>query len=129
VENPWEEIVKHTIKLKQRKIAPRKYRFTKLGAAGANNFALSSTLDLHGYSLDQAFHVFINFITNAYKNSIREVLVITGKGSPENPSSIKLELKRWIEYTEICNFILDYKTAPAGKGGEGAVLIKLRKRR
>ena len=39
------------------------------------------SIDLHGYSLDEANKLIHKFILFAYKNNINKITVITGKGS------------------------------------------------
>jgi len=45
---------------------------------------IDATLDLHGYSKDQAYSALINFIKNSYETGKRCVIIITGKGGREN---------------------------------------------
>ena len=51
------------------------------------------SIDLHGYSLDEANKLIHKFILFAYKNNINKITVITGKGSrsknKENPYQSK----------------------------------------
>tara|TARA_B100001029_G_scaffold141661_1_gene121176 strand:- start:805 stop:1236 length:432 start_codon:yes stop_codon:yes gene_type:complete len=42
------------------------------------------TIDLHGYSLNNANKVVKDFINNCYDNNISEINIITGKGSRSN---------------------------------------------
>ena len=42
------------------------------------------TIDLHGYSLNNANNVVKDFINNCYDNNISEINIITGKGSRSN---------------------------------------------
>ena len=45
------------------------------------------SIDLHGYSLDQANKIIYNFILSSYKNGIEKITVITGKGSRSKNSN------------------------------------------
>ena len=38
------------------------------------------SIDLHGYSLDDANEAIKNFITESYKSGINKLIVVTGKG-------------------------------------------------
>ena len=40
-----------------------------------------TSIDLHGYSLDQANKIIFNFILSSFKNGVEKITVITGKGS------------------------------------------------
>ena len=45
------------------------------------------SIDLHGYSLDQANKIIYNFILSSYKNGVEKITVITGKGSRSKNSN------------------------------------------
>ena len=84
-------------------------------------------IDLHGYTQDQAFESLSIFIKNAYIMQKRQVLIVTGKGSLDNPGVIKTMLPRWLEYTELKKYISEYSSAPIELGGSGAMIVKLKK--
>ena len=46
-----------------------------------------TSIDLHGYSLDQANKIIYNFILSSYKNGVEKITVITGKGSRSKNSN------------------------------------------
>ena len=54
-----------------------------------NKIKLEKSIDLHGYTLDEANKTIYEFILSCYSNSVRKIKVITGKGSrsknKENP--------------------------------------------
>ena len=54
-----------------------------------NKIQLEKSIDLHGYTLDEANKTIYEFILSSYSNSVRKIKVITGKGSrsknKENP--------------------------------------------
>lgn len=84
-------------------------------------------IDLHGYTQDQAFEFLSLFLKNAYIMQKRHVLIVTGKGSLDNPGVIKTMLPRWLEYTELKKYISGYSQAPIDLGGSGAMLVKIKK--
>ena len=45
-----------------------------------NNIILEKTIDLHGYTLEEANKQIYEFINNCYINKIKKINVITGKG-------------------------------------------------
>jgi DNA-nicking Smr family endonuclease len=90
---------------------------------------LSTKLDLHGYTQEQAFTELKRFLESAYHNGVREVLIITGKGRLDHPSVIKLAVPRWLEYTELKGFINSYSSAKAKQGGEGAISIMIKRKK
>ena len=42
------------------------------------------SIDLHGYTLEQANKTIEEFIKNAFENSIRKLIIVTGKGIHSN---------------------------------------------
>ena len=54
-----------------------------------NKIKLEKSIDLHGYTLDEANKTIYEFILSCYSNNVRKIKVITGKGSrsknKENP--------------------------------------------
>ena len=52
-------------------------------------------LDLHGYSLEDANKIVKKFITEAFDNNYRKLLIVTGKGSRS---------KSYFCYSLCCNF-------------------------
>lgn len=84
----------------------------------------SVLLDLHHHTLDQAFDSFIDFVEQNFHHNQRVLHVITGKGTFENPSSIRGQIETWINHPQIQHMILffDYE-----KNNEGCFQIVLRK--
>ena len=54
-----------------------------------NKIQVEKSIDLHGYTLDEANKTIYEFILSCYSNNVRKIKVITGKGSrsknKENP--------------------------------------------
>ncbi len=94
------------------------------------NYKIDKTLDLHGYSKEQAYSELINFLDNAYEQKYRMVLVITGKGnrSPQKQSILKNSLLNWLETYNSSDKFLYIDHAHPKHGGDGAVYILLKKR-
>ena len=97
-------------------------------------------VDLHGYSLLDAYEIFIKEIKQSYQKNMRCVLVITGKGiykrkknDEEFPKlfhgKIKNSIISWIEEDDLKNYILTYQDAGIAYGGDGAIFVYLRKKR
>ena len=93
--------------------------------------------DFHGYTIEKANLTIEKIISKCYENGVNEILVITGKGihskdnnvynSPEYnklKSTIPLFIKNELS---LSSKIKNIKTAPSDKGGEGALIIKLKK--
>jgi len=84
-------------------------------------------IDLHSMTQSQALDFLTNQIKICYNNQIYNLLVITGKGSTNNPSVLKQELPRWLEHTDISELVLSHKFAQQKDGGTGARQVTLRK--
>ena len=94
--------------------------------------------DLHGYSIEKANSIIDQIISNCYKNGVQQILLITGKGiHSKNESNVFTsseynKLKNTIPLfiknkPELASKIKKITTAPSEQGGEGALIIKLKK--
>jgi len=123
----WFKFTENIRKIPHRKIEPKPIKNLNAVIFSKNDGKHSSKiLDLHGFNIDQAYEVVCKFIFSAYNNNIREILIITGKSNQDY--SIKSEIQRWFELTKLSSYILNFKFATPNQGGEGALLIKLKKR-
>ena len=97
----------------------------------------NSTIDLHGFSLDQANRKIEKFIISCYQKKIEKLNIITGKGLrsrvEQNPyqskdlSILKYSVPEFIKSDqELKNLIISVNKADIKDGGEGAILIKLK---
>ena len=94
--------------------------------------------DLHGYTIEGANKKISKIISECYKKSINEILIITGKGSHSKKkdniynSKDSYKLKNTIpefinNNSEILKKIKYIKIAPRELGGEGAIIVKMKK--
>ena len=99
---------------------------------------LKCKFDLHGYTLKEANIKAKELIISCYENKYSEVLLITGKGIHSNTeknvyvsknlSQLKYSIPDYINSEEeIKNKILSIRSAPKEYGGDGALIIKLKK--
>ena len=65
----WEKFINNDEKIKDKDIELDNIKEIK-----------SKTLDLHGYTLENANQLVKNFILNSYNQGIKELTIITGKG-------------------------------------------------
>ena len=98
------------------------------------------SIDLHGYSLDDANLVIKDFITKSYKLGINKLIVVTGKGlhseHDKDPYvskklgilkySVPEYIKNNFELMKVINFM---EKAKIEDGGEGAFYIYLKKKK
>ena len=100
---------------------------------------LTRSIDLHGYTLDQANIVIENFITQAFADKIGKLIVVTGKGLhskndkdpyvSKNLSILKYSVPEFISNNQtLMSMINDIKDAKIEDGGSGAFYIFLKKK-
>ena len=94
--------------------------------------------DLHGYTLEDANIKAKELIISCYENKYSEVLLITGKGIHSNTennvyisknlSKLKYSIPDYIKKDrDLKNIVSSISQADIKDGGEGAVVIKLKK--
>jgi len=99
----------------------------------------TKTLDLHGYTLDDANKIVSEFIKKAYLEKVNKLMIITGKGihskNENNPyvskdlSILKYSVPEFIlNDKNLTNLIYEIKEAKVEDGGGGAFYIYLKKK-
>ena len=94
--------------------------------------------DLHGFTLEEANSKVREVITYCIENNYKELLLITGKGIhstneedtyvSKNFGKLKYSVPDFIKSdTELNSLIISINEASFKDGGEGAILIKLKK--
>ncbi|MDG4602684.1 MAG: Smr/MutS family protein [Defluviicoccus sp.] len=88
-----------------------------------------ATIDLHGMTQAAAHRVLSPFVVRAQADGKRCVLVITGKGYGTEGAIgvLKTAVPRWLNEPPLVARILGFCHAPPALGGEGALLILLRR--
>ena len=97
------------------------------------------SIDLHGYTLEQANKTVENFILDSYQENINKLIVITGKGihsqNEKNPyvskdlSILKYSVPEFIlSNNNLMRIIYEMKDAKIEDGGKGALYIFLKKK-
>ncbi|GAA4221832.1 DNA-nicking Smr family endonuclease [Sagittula marina] len=94
-------------------------------------------IDLHGMTLDQAHPTLNRFIMGAQAKGHRLVLVITGKGAPQDPYDpaprrrgvLKQQVPLWMTMAPLSSAILQVSEAHLKHGGSGAYYVYLRRGR
>ena len=98
------------------------------------------SVDLHGYSLEQANKSIEDFITKSYEEKINKLIVVTGKGlhsqNKNNPyvsknlSILKYSVPEFIKNNiNLMKKIIEIKDADIADGGSGAFYIYLKKKK
>lgn len=84
------------------------------------------TLDLHGHTVQRAYHAFGSFLRSAHAERLRCVEVITGRGGAGG-GAIRREFSVWINRPEFRSLIL--AAAHPHAANDGAVRLLLRRQR
>ena len=83
---------------------------------------ISYILDLHGFTLQEAYDSVLKFINIHYALSSKSILIITGKGLT-GEGKIKKEISNWLETNKLKEKILKFQMENDG----GAFRIHLKK--
>ena len=123
----WENFISSNEKLPNKDLKLKQHSLIK-----------TKSIDLHGYTLDEANKVINNFIKNCYEKNVNKIIVVTGKGlhseNEKNPyvskdlSILKYSIPEYISNNKsLMNVINEIKDAKIEDGGSGAFYIFLKK--
>ena len=123
----WESFIKSSEKIPNKDLKNQKKKSYKI-----------RSIDLHGYSLDEANKTIEDFINNAYIESVNKLIVVTGKGlHSENEKDpyiskdlgiLKYSVPEFISNNRnLMSMINEMKDAEIEDGGAGAFYIFLKK--
>lgn len=82
-------------------------------------------LDLHGYTAQQAFHRFTDFLQRAYEQKLRCVHIVTGLGPQPDGGILRNELPSWLQHPSLRGYVLE--SGYIQKGNPGATYVLLRR--
>ncbi len=96
------------------------------------------SIDLHGYTLEEANQAVENFVNKSFENNISKLIIVTGKGLHSDNTSdpyvskdlsiLKHSVPEFIKNNqELMTKIYDIKDADIKDGGDGAFYIFLKK--
>ncbi len=125
----WNEFINSNDKLPNKDFESRDKKIIK-----------KRTIDLHGYTLEEANKTINVFINKAYLENINKLIVVTGKGlhseNEKDPyvskdlSILKFSVPEYIKTNKnLMNKINEIKEANIEDGGAGAFYIYLRKKK
>ena len=103
-----------------------------------NNTPETKSIDLHGFSLEEANEFVETFINKSFKDGVRKLIIVTGKGlhskNEADPfvskdlSILKYSVPEFIKNNEmLMKKIIEIKEAKAKDGGSGAFYVYLKK--
>jgi DNA-nicking Smr family endonuclease len=87
---------------------------------------IDSELDLHGCTIEEAREKLITFLGYSSHNHLRCVQIIHGKGRHSEQPILKNKINNWLRQLEI---VLAFCSARVFKGGTGALLVLLKRKR
>ena len=100
---------------------------------------IDSRIDLHGMRQEEAHRLLRTFLRQAQARGDRVVLVITGKGKERGGDAawwearetgiLKRVVPRWLHEADLRSIVVGFDWASQAHGGEGALYVRLRKRR
>ena len=108
--------------------------------ASSQKISKTKSIDLHGYTLEEANKIIEEFILKSFKEKINKLIVVTGKGlhsrNEKDPyvskdlGILKYSVPEFIENNKnLMNIINEIKDASIEDGGSGAFYIILKKNR
>lgn len=123
VEMPFNLNLAHEIALDDTRCIER----NTLKKLSTGKFSIDISVDLHGYTVDDAYEIFYKTLSIALSQSFKTMLVITGKGNKDQ-YTIRNQLMHWVNIPKISSNILYITHANRNDGGEGAFYLLLRRR-
>ena len=125
----WQAFVLSKDKLPNKDFKPQKQKMLK-----------ARSIDLHGYTLEQANNTIEKFILKAYEEKVSKLIVVTGKGIHSNVekdpyvskdlSILKYSVPEFINNNQnLMKVINDIQDATIEDGGSGAFYVLLKKKR
>ena len=122
----WENFISGSDKL-ENKDQVNEYKFS----------IKTKSIDLHGYTIEEANKFIEKFINESYLENIKKLTVVTGKGLhsqnekdpylSEDLSILKYSVPEFIKHNkDLMNKIIEIKNADIRDGGDGAFYIYLK---
>ncbi len=97
------------------------------------------SIDLHGYTLDQAHALLERALADAIADDLRVLLVVTGKERPDHDRHadaphrrrgiIRASIADWLVHSRHAPMIAGVRNAHPRDGGHGALYVILRRKR
>jgi DNA-nicking Smr family endonuclease len=93
--------------------------------------AIDARMDLHGLTQAEAHSALARFLRAASGRGARLVLIITGKGGRGDGERgvLRRQVPHWLALPEFRDLVIGFEDAHIAHGGEGALYVRLRRRR
>jgi DNA-nicking Smr family endonuclease len=89
---------------------------------------IDARIDLHGHTQAEAHDALVRFLRRARDKGASVVLVITGKGT-RGDGVLKRQVPMWLSLPEFRDLVVGFDDAAISHGGEGALYVRVRKKR
>ncbi|MDD9908267.1 MAG: Smr/MutS family protein [Ahrensia sp.] len=89
---------------------------------------IDGRIDLHGMTQERARIALLDFLQASQGQERRIVLVITGKGK-SGEGVLRRMVPQWLSLPAFLPLVNGFREASIGHGGEGALYVRLRRRR
>jgi len=92
---------------------------------------IDGRMDLHGLTQSEAHAALSRFLHAASARGLRLVLIITGKGGRGDGERgvLRRQVPQWLALPEFRDLVIGFEDAHIAHGGEGALYVRLRRRR
>ena len=101
---------------------------------------IEARLDLHGMTQAEAHRALTHFIHRCQAQGLKTVLVITGKGGADGRQAsrgsesrargvLHQNVPRWFNEPSVAGLVVGFSAASLRHGGDGALYVRLRRRR
>ena len=90
---------------------------------------IDARFDLHGLTQAEAHAALSRFLHAARGRGARLVLIITGKGRSGGSGVLRRQVPMWLALPEFRELVIGFEDAHAAHGGEGALYVRLRRKR
>ncbi len=90
---------------------------------------VDGSLDLHGFTVNQAWPALKRFILFSFNQRRRCVIIVTGKGwmSEKRVGVLREHLPKWLNTPELRHYILGFSYAQSKDGGDGAFYVMIKR--
>ena len=108
-----------------REFVSQKSYLTQISRKQKRHFSGEKTIDLHGYTKDQAFLALIRFFNSCQREGVKKALVITG-GNNMRETTLRKSFQIWVR-ENFGNYVSSCTSANIWHGGEGAFYVTIKK--
>jgi DNA-nicking Smr family endonuclease len=114
------------------RLAPLERRQRQRLARGVE--PIDARLDLHGKTQSEAYAALLGCLRRAQTDGAKFVLVITGKGGRARDNwtergVLRRQVPLWLKLPELRAYVVAFEEAHVAHGGEGALYVRLRRKR